>query len=140
MNHLSGWDMIIGFPPCTYLSNRSNAVFYDRTEFDKKRAAAIEFVKIIYNSCDKVCIENPSGALSTQWMKPTQVINPYQFGEPWKKRTCIWLKELPELQSTNWVGSVQPTWQPKSYNHRESGLLRSRTFQGIADAMADQWG
>jgi site-specific DNA-cytosine methylase len=141
INHLTGWDMVIGFPPCTYLTNAGNSSWYssdcpEKLERERLQMEAIEFVKVIYNSCDRVCIENPAGALSTKWKSPTQIINPYQFGHKWKKRTCLWLKGLPELKTTNWVGSVHPSWK---IAHNDP-MFRSETFQGIADAMADQWG
>lgn len=139
--HLDGWDIIIGFPPCTYLSNANKCRFaasdYEgKNEFDRQRKMATEFVYEIYDACDMVCIENPVGILSVQWRKPDQVINPYQFGHPFKKRTCLWLKNLPLLQTTEWVGSMHPSFAIVT----NRAIFKSQTFPGIAKAMADQWG
>lgn len=135
----NGWDMVIAFPPCTFLSSVRNCAYYDdkaREQDLKQRHKAIQFVDTIWASNDRVCIENPVGALSTQWRKPSQIIQPYWFGEPWHKKTCLWLKGLPELQMTNWVGS-NGSWH---FQGSKNARRRARTFQGIADAMADQWG
>jgi site-specific DNA-cytosine methylase len=133
----NGWDAVIAFPPCTYLSNVRNAAYYNeeaRQRDRRLRCEAIEFVDMIWQSNDVVAIENPVGALSTQWRKPTQIIHPYWFGETWHKTTCLWLKGLPKLAPTKWVGS-KGSWHYHSRNSRKSSL----TFQGIADAMAQQW-
>ena len=109
------WDMIIAHPPCTYFSNATMVnlgrkdkpdIFNEewRKAFYKKRQAAFEFVMSIYNAdCEKICIENVVGYLSTHFKKPTQIIQPYYFGEPWRKATCLWLKGLPPLVSTDLV-------------------------------------
>ena len=156
------WDMIIAHPPCTYFSNATMvnlgrqdkpAVFNERwrKDFYRKRAAAFRFVVAIWMAdCDKVAVENVVGYLSTHFSKPTQYIEPYQFGDPWKKKTCLWLRGLPPLVPTDVVEPVGKWvrhhlkgkddligYQSKGvYSARE----RSRTFHGIAAAMADQWG
>lgn len=141
MNHLVGWDMIIAFPPCTYLTNARNAYWATKDcdeyrELMANQARAIDFVFTLYAACSIVCIENPVGILSTKWRQPDQIIQPYQFGHPFKKRTCLWLKGLPKLRGTEYMGCIQPPW----HGHTYDPVFRSETFQGIADAMADQWG
>lgn len=156
------WDMIIAHPPCTYFSNATMVnlgrkdhpeIFNDewKSAFFNKRDKAFEFVKTIYNAdCDKICIENVVGYLSTHFMKPSQYIEPYYFGDPWKKKTCLWLKGFPALKPTQ---IVQPKgkWvrhhlkikdDLKGYENRGvySAKERSKTFEGIAKAMAEQWG
>jgi hypothetical protein len=104
-------------------------------EFNAKKEAARQFVIRIYEAAPIAAIENPVGCLSTQWKKPSQIIQPYQFGDPWVKETCLWLKGLAPLKWTNWVGA-------KGYWHlaTRDPRIRSRTFPGVAQAMADQWG
>jgi hypothetical protein len=94
---------------------------------------------IANRNCDKICIENPVGIMSTVWRKPDQIIQPYMFGHPESKKTCLWLKGLPRLTPTNVVdGRVGKIWRmPPS---EERAKLRSKTFPGIAQAMATQWG
>jgi len=96
-------------------------------------------MKFANNKCNKIAIENPIGIMSTIWRKPDQIIQPWQFGHGETKATCLWLKGLPKLQPTNIVeGREQRIWKiPPS---KERARLRSRTFQGIAEAMAIQWG
>jgi len=151
------WDMIIAFPPCTHLS-AAGAPSWKQKQADGRQQAAIDFVMKIYNSnCEKIAIENPTGKLNTAWKKPDQIINPFQFGDPYKKRTCLWLKGLPLLVETD---VVEPEFHWTS-NSTRGGLLkdgtrkksklpirkawcsakdRSKTFHGIAKAMAEQWG
>ena len=150
------WDMILAFPPCTHLSG-AGAPSWKQKQADGRQEAAIDFVMKIYNNpCRRIAIENPTGKLNTAWRKPDQIINPFQFGEPFKKRTCLWLKGLPLLQSTNVVepeyhftsnstqgGQLKDGTRRKSklpiYKAWDSSKERSMTFQGIADAMAQQW-
>jgi site-specific DNA-cytosine methylase len=156
------WDLIIAHPPCTYFSNATMVnlgrkdkphIFNDawKTEFFKKRKAAYDFVMRIWSAnCDKIAIENVVGYLSTHFKKPSQYIEPYYFGDPWKKKTCLWLKGLPNLISTN---SVEPhgKWVRHHLKNKNdlqgyenkgvySAKERSKTFPGIAKAMAEQWG
>ena len=151
------WDLMICHPPCTYLTISGNRWF--KPEYKdrypnrpQQRLDAIKFAVDLFNSkIEKVCMENPAGVLSTQFRPPNQYIQPYQFGEPHSKRTGLWLKNLPLLVPTNIVkpeyyvykdGTKDPMWHYKSFcfNKEERSKMRSRTFQGIADAMADQWG
>lgn len=102
--------------------------------------------------CDKIAIENPVGVMSSRWRKPDQIVNPYNFGDPYEKRTCLWLKGLPLLQHTKEVqpperkkydsGRTMPSWYADAWNlpKNERAKIRSKTFPGIAKAMADQWG
>lgn len=119
----SNWDMIIAFPPCTHLS-AAGAPSWKQKQADGRQQEAFEFVNKIYNSnCNKIAIENPTGILSTLLRKPDQIINPFQFGEPFKKRTCPWLKNLPPLLPTN---IVEPKYHYTS-NSTQGGLLKDGT-------------
>ncbi len=150
------WDLIIAFPPCTDLAG-SGAPSWKIKQSDGRQQKAIDFVlKIAGNNCPKIAIENPTGILNTVWRKPDQIINPFQFGDPFKKRTCLWLKGLPKLQPTNivepefhWTSNSYHGGQLKDGSRRKSKLPiykawdspaeRSKTFFGIAAAMAEQW-
>ena len=153
------WDMIIAFPPCTYLTVTGNRWFnierYGEKAVQryKDRDFGISFFKLFANAdCEKIAIENPVGIMSTEWRKPDQIINPWQFGDPFEKKTCLWLKGLPELIPTNIVeipprkqfgsGKSMPAWYADAFSlpKEERAKLRSKTFPGIAKAMAEQWG
>lgn len=153
------WDMIIGFPPCTYLTVTGNRWFNVERYGEKaiKRHAdrdkAIKFFMMIANAeCEKIGIENPVGVMSTNWRKPDQIINPYQFGDAFEKKTCLWLKGLPKLEPTSIVevpprtfyksGKSMPSWYADAIKlpKGERSKIRSKTFPGIAKAMAEQWG
>lgn len=152
------WDMIIAFPPCTYLTVTGNRWFNVERYGDKAvqrykdRAEAIEFFMTFANAdCDKIAIENPVGIMSSEWRKPNQIINPYQFGDPFEKKTCLWLKGLPKLKPTNIVdvpprkryssGKTMPAWYDEAWHlpKEERAKIRSKTFPGVAVAMAAQW-
>jgi site-specific DNA-cytosine methylase len=132
-----GWDLMIAHPPCTYLAVSGARWFKNR---QKEQIEALQFVEILMNvQITKTVIENPIGIISTHIRKPDQIIQPWQFGHGETKATCLWLKNLPVLQPTNIVSG--------RYNrvHREAPspdrwMKRSRTFTGIAEAMAEQWG
>ena len=153
------WDMIIAFPPCTYLTVTGNRWFnIDRygekaIQRHKDRKYAIDFFMTFANAdCEKIAIENPVGIMSSEWRKPNQIINPWQFGDAFEKKTCLWLKGLPELKPTNIVeipprkrfdsGKSMPSWYAEAWHlpKEERAKLRSKTFPGIAKAMAEQWG
>ena len=153
------WDMIIAFPPCTYLTVTGNRWFnIDRygekaIQRHKDRKDAIDFFMAFANAdCEKIAIENPVGIMSSEWRKPNQIINPWQFGDALEKKTCLWLKSLPELKPTNIVeipprkrfdsGKSMPSWYAEAWHlpKEERAKLRSKTFPGIARAMAEQWG
>ena len=110
------WDMIIAFPPCTYLTVTGNRWFNIERYGDKAikrhadRKEAIDFFMMFANAdCEKIAIENPVGVMSSEWRKPNQIINPYQFGDAFEKKTCLWLKGLPELKPTNKVDPPKRT-------------------------------
>jgi hypothetical protein len=162
------WDLLIAFPPCTYVSAaglfRCNIETYGQSAIDriKKRNKAVEFFLDLYNAPIKhIAIENPTGHLSSTILKPTQIINPYYFGEQHLKRTCLWLKNLPPLQHSKEETlfeskthtdrpqplSIDASTGKKRYftdvmvnNGLKSAHQRNKTFQSIANAMATQWG
>lgn len=160
------WDCLICFPPCTYITIAANK-YYDEEKYGdkarerkKKREEACEFfMKFINADCDHIAVENPVGVMNTRYRKPNQIINPFQFGHPVGKKTCLWLKDLPLLQPTDIVEPVRIHSKGKSggysinsfYCTDEEGhilswrdprtaLIRSKTWSGIAEAMGDQWG
>lgn len=159
------WDMIIAFPPCTYLSS-AQAGWYNVERYGQKaidravsREEAVEFFRMFLDcSCGRIAVENPVGIISSRIRKPDQIIQPWQFGDEAQKTTCLWLNGLPKLEATNIVGkgkTVQnirkdgrvehrPIWfkqgEAWSMTPEERRKARSKTFQGIADAMAAQWG
>lgn len=151
------WDLIIAFPPCTYLSVAGNAWLnvekYGEAAIKRKqlqKEAAEFFMEFINAHCKRVAVENPVGYMNGNYRKPDQIINPYLFGDADRKRTCLWLKGLPLLKPTNIVEPAQPTYIDKSGKKRyfvdamsqgpERAKLRSKTFPRIAKAMASQWG
>ena len=155
---LGGWDMLIAFPPCTYLTVTGNRWFnverYGEKAIQrhKDKEFAIKFFKMFADAnCDHIAIENPVGIMSSEWRKPDQIINPYQFGDPFEKKTCLWLKGLPKLVPTDTVappkrteyasGKTMPAWYAEAWKlpKEERAKLRSKTFPGIAKAMAEQW-
>lgn len=133
-----GWDLLIAFPPCTHLAV-SGARWWSKKDPELQRSA-LEFVRSLLGApIERVALENPVGAISTQIRKPDQIIHPWQFGHGESKATCLWLKGLPRLVPSNVVSGRSPRV------HRESPgpdrwKRRSRTYPGIARAMADQWG
>ena len=151
-----GWDMIIAFPPCTHLS-AAGAPSWKAKQADGRQQAAIDFVYQIRDAdCPLIAIENPTGKLNSAWRKPDQIINPFQFGDPYKKRTCLWLKGLPVLKETDvvepkyhWTSNSTQGGKLADGTRRKSKLPirkawcsakeRSKTFTGIAKAMANQW-
>jgi len=168
------WDMIIAFPPCTYLTNAGTRHYSRRInseekvlEREKKREEAVRFFMQFVNAkCNRIAIENPVGYMNSFYRKPDQIIHPYYFGEAVQKRTCLWLKNLPLLEHTNMLPKPEPIYicqgdkcKGKRINWCEAlktgGGLRclfgrgtqverakagSKTFEGIAKAMASQWG
>lgn len=159
------WDMIIGFPPCTFLSSVATRHFSPKCnppekikERERLREEAFAFFTSIYHAdCEKIAIENPVGYMNTHFRKPNQIVHPYYFGEPYQKRTCLWLQGLPNLEPTNLLPKPEPTYfcQGEKCNgkaiHWVEGIkgtkggqkgrakARSKTFLGIAQAMAEQW-
>jgi site-specific DNA-cytosine methylase len=132
------WDMIIAFPPCTDLAV-SGARHFAEKRADGRQQKSIDFFMAFANAeCHRIAIENPIGIMSSEWRKPDQIIQPWQFGHGETKATCLWLKNLPRLEPTNIVeGREQRVWRmPPGPNRAKE---RSKTFQGIARAMAEQW-
>jgi len=141
------WDMIIAFPPCTHLAVSGAAWFAEKRK-DGRQQAAIEFFMAIANSpCPRIAIENPIGIMSSKWRKPCQIIQPWMFGHPESKATCLWLRGLPKLVPTTNV-KAEFDMLPKNKQQRlhylppskDRAKLRSKTFEGVAKAMAKQWG
>lgn len=166
LKHLDeDWDLIIAHPPCTHLTC-SGARHFASKRLDGRQREGIEFFcKFLECSCDHVAIENPVGIISGEYikkyfpdlcekyglpLKPTQKIQPFEFGHPYTKTTCLWLKGLPKLKPTNiltkpeggWLNqSITPDGRYGGFNSKfNSAKERSKTFEGIAKAMAEQWG
>ena len=157
------WDMIIAFPPCTYLTVTGNR-WFNVSKYGEKalkrardREEAVKFFMSFVNAnCDRIAIENPVGVMSTNYRKPDQIIQPYQFGSHARKKTCLWLKGLPKLVPTNIVSAgeidsygcsvgasatyaTDENGKILSWNDPRTARIRSKTFPGIARAMAEQW-
>jgi hypothetical protein len=141
-----GWDMMIAFPPCTHLAV-SGAAWFEEKRKDGRQQEGIDFFMAIVNApIEKIAVENPIGIMSSKYRKPDQIIQPYEYGHPESKATCLWLKNLPLLKSTD---NVKQQWKqlPKNQAQRihylppskDRAKLRSKTFHGIAKAMAEQW-
>lgn len=132
-----GWDLMIAHPPCTHLAVSGSRWFKDKV---KEQQEALDFVRLLLNApIPKIALENPVSVISTRICKPTQIIQPWQFGHGETKATCLWLKGLPKLVPTNIVDGREARvhrMPPGPDRWKE----RSRTFHGIAAAMADQWG
>ncbi len=132
-----GWDLMIAHPPCTHLAVSGARWFKDKI---KEQQAALEFFMALYYApIPKICVENPISVVSTKFKKPSQIIQPWQFGHGETKATCLWLKGLPLLAPTD-VVSGREARVHKMPPGPDRWKLRSTTFQGIADAMAEQWG
>lgn len=139
--------MMIAHPPCTDLAV-SGAAWFKEKIADGRQQRALDFVqKLLDAPIEKIALENPVGVISTHIRKPDQIIQPYMFGESFSKKTCLWLKNLPKMIPTKIVdkgefityasGRRMPKWYAEKWG---KGGERSKTFQGIADAMANQWG
>lgn len=132
-----GWDLMIAHPPCTYLAVSGARWFSKRRKLQEE---ALDFVRKLMDApISRICIENPISVISSKIRKPDQIIQPWQFGHGETKATCLWLKNLPKLKPTKIVDGREPR-----VHHASPGpdrwKERSRTLQGIADAMAEQWG
>ena len=142
------WDMIIAFPPCTYITNAGARHLYPKGVLNEDRLKlgmeAKEFFMQFYNAnCDKIVIENPLPSKIYGLPKHSQVIQPWQFGHPFKKRTQLWIKGLDHLEPTEIVEIAESTKVPGNWFNKggkERQKNRSKTFPGIAKAMAMQWG
>ena len=133
------WDLLIGFPPCTHLS-ASGARWWAEKRADGRQQAAEAFFKALWNApVERVTLENPIGRMSRAFRKPDQIIQPWQFGHGETKATCLWLRGLPTLTPTDIVeGREQRVWRLPPTPDRAK--LRSLTYTGVAEAMAEQWG
>ena len=147
-----GWDLMIAHPPCTYLSV-SGMHWTKRGLRDPKLTEdALDFVRLLLDApIPKIALENPISVISSRIRKPDQIITPYQFGHNASKKTCLWLKDLPPLQQTEFIEPRIIDGKKRWANQTDSGQnklspsadrwkIRSETYQGIADAMARQWG
>ena len=161
----SQWDLLIGHPPCTFLTVSANR-WYNierygdaaRERLAKREEAAEFFMKFINADCEHIAVENPIGVMNTRYRKPNQIIQPYWFGHPVSKSTCLWLKNLPPLTPTNMVeperihskgktgGYSGNSWYVKDENGKilswsdpRTAAARSKTFTGVAEAIAEQW-
>ena len=157
-NHLTGdvrpllkvrWDLIIAFPPCTYLCSSGMHWTVRGLRDPQLTEDALDLVRTLMEAdCPRIALENPIGCISSRIRKPDQIIQPWQFGHPESKSTCLWLKNLPTLIPTNilpkpangrWENQT-PSGQNKLGPSKDRWKIRSKTYQGIADAMATQWG
>ena len=166
IHNVGKWDLIIAHPPCTYLTVSGNRWFNvdrygdaARERYNKRYKAIVFFMRLIAADADRVAVENPIGIMSNAYRKPDQIIQPYMFGHPISKSTCLWLKNLPLLTPTHFVeperihskgtsgGYSGPSWYVTddngnvlSWNDPRTAKERSKTYEGIARAMAEQWG
>lgn len=166
LHSIFNWDLIIAHPPCTYLTNTGNRWFNIERYGDKARKrykdreeAAKFFMAFVNAQCERIAIENPIGYMSTAYRKPDQIIQPYEYGHPVRKSTCLWLKGLPKLEPESIVefethhskgksgGYSGPSWVVRDesgkilpYTDPRVAKERSKTYIGIAKAMAKQWG
>ena len=160
--HIEGqWDLIIAHPPCTHLAVSGARWFPEKQKDFRQQKACVLFMQMMLAHSKRVAVENPIGIMSNCYRKPDQIIQPYEYGHATKKATCLWLKNLPKLQPTNIVEPetqefVYSNGQVKKYgkgigeavvngkvlawNDPITAKMRSKTFSGIASAMADQWG
>lgn len=147
-----GWDLMIAHPPCTHLAV-SGARHFEKKRADGRQQQGIDFfMKVINAPIPRMAVENPIGIMSSIYRKPNQIIQPWEYGHKTTKATCLWLKDLPLLKPTNIVekgefvvfpsGKRMSKWYDDSAKHspKEREKIRNKTFQGIADAMAEQWG
>lgn len=157
-HRISGkWDLIIAHPPCTYLTTTGNRWFNVERYGDRARQRMVDradaakfFMEFVNADCDRIAIENPVGYMSTTYRKPDQIIQPYWFGDDARKATCLWLKGLKPLEATHMVtptivtyksGKTDSKWYADTLHlpKEERAKVRSKTFKGIAEAMATQW-
>jgi len=143
------WDMLIGFPPCDHLAVSGARWFPEKVADGRQQAGIDLFLALAHADVPRVAIENPVGIMSTVWRKPDQIVQPWYYGDEATKTTCLWLRNLPPLFATKVVGRgvIQvvksgkrlPEWYSNA-PHKTRKIVRSRTFPGLAAAMAEQWG
>lgn len=151
------WDLLIAHPPCTDLAVSGARYFEKKQKDGRQQKAIVFFMQMALANCPRVAVENPICIMSTAWRKPDQIVQPYQFGHKARKATCLWLKGLPKLNPTNIVdpGEIigkgfsvgaslnyarDENGKALAWNDPRTAKIRSKTFPGIADAMAEQWG
>ncbi len=132
-----GWDLMIAHPPCTHLAVSGARWFRDKHD---EQEGALEFVKsLLAAPVPRIALENPVSIISSRIGKPDQIVQPFHFGDPYRKTTCLWLRGLPQLKRTSGLTTgVQSCWREPP--HPDRWKRRSRTYPGIAAAMAEQWG
>jgi len=143
------WDMLIGFPPCDHLAVSGARWFPEKVADGRQQAGIDLFLALAHADVPRVAIENPVGIMSTLWRKPDQIVQPWHYGDEATKTTCLWLRNLPPLFATKVVGRgvIQvvksgrrlPEWYSNA-PRKTRKIVRSRTFPGLAAAMAEQWG
>lgn len=153
---LGGWDMIIAFPPCTHLAVSGARWFAQKQKDFRQQKAVAFFMHFVLAHCDRIAVENPVGIMSSVYRKPNQIVQPYEYGDHARKSTCLWLKGLPLLEPTDIVvaGEIHrggfskganldwardDTGAALQWNDPMTARIRSKTFPGIAKAMAEQW-
>ena len=151
------WDLIIAHPPCTYISNAGARWLYKGGQLNIERyiegmKGAMFLMKMLAADCDRVAVENPIPSKIYDLPQCTQIIQPYEYGEPFSKKTCLWIRGMKPLQPTNILTEYKPYCSSGSYSGSHdpkfkgvsraggSAKIRSKTFKGIAEAMAEQWG
>lgn len=152
-----GWDLMIAHPPCTYFSRAGIQFIHKQSGRMQKLLESFEFVKLLWNApIPRIAIENPIGWMNTNWRKPNQIFHPWYFGDNEMKETCLWLKNLPALNGLLHIAERPKAYKPKPESSRigsdgkmknkyfmsrcTTAKQRSKTFPGIAKAMAEQWG
>lgn len=163
VHHIEGrWDLIIAHPPCTHLAVSGARWFPEKQKDFRQQRACVLFMQMMLADCPRIAVENPVGIMSKCYRKPDQIIQPYEYGHPTRKATCLWLKGLPRLTPTDIVEPEIVVYQRKDgsvatfgkgideaidengkiipWNDPRTAKIRSRTFEGIAAAMGDQWG
>lgn len=150
------WDLIIAHPPCTDLAVSGARHFAKKQKDGRQQKAIVFFMETALAHCERIAVENPVGIMSSAWRKPDQIIQPYQFGDHARKTTCLWLKGLPKLKPTEVVDpgeiikgfsagasanyATDENGKILAWNDPRTAKARSKTFPGIAKAMAEQWG
>ncbi len=151
-----GWDMIIAFPPCTHLAVSGARWFAEKQKDFRQQKAVAFFMHFVLAHCDRIAVENPVGIMSSVYRKPDQIVQPYEYGDHARKSTCLWLKGLPLLEPTDIVDAGEihrggfskganldwardDTGAALQWNDPMTARIRSKTFPGIARAMAEQW-
>lgn len=150
------WDMIIAHPPCTDLAVSGSRWFSEKQRDFRQQKACVFFMFFVLAKCKRIAVENPIGIMSTCYRKPDQIIQPYEYGHPVRKATCLWLSGLPKLRPTDIVKcdydqngfaiggamrfAVNENGKILRWNDPCTAKIRSKTYEGIAEAMAEQWG